>query len=263
MTQQAAPSIPALRAPWSYAPPIMCGRFALYSTPARIAASFGAEAGAVSWSARYNVGPQQLVPVLRRIEGRRRLDLLRWGLVPSWAERPDIGARLFNARSETAPDKPAFRSAFRHRRCVVAVDGFYEWKRLPDGTRQPYFISRADTGLLALAGLWEHWTGADGRRLETFTILTMPADAWMQPLHERMPVMLDTPAALATWLDETSPRQGLDALPGPLPPASLRAWPVTRAVGQVRNDSPELVRPLPDSPDSPDSPEIKADSPCA
>ncbi len=226
----------------------MCGRFALCSSPARIADRFGADAGDVAWTPRYNIGPQQRVPVLREHAGGRRLELLRWGLVPSWATQPSIGARLFNARSETAPDKPAFRNAFRHRRCVVAADGFYEWKPLPDGSRQPYFISRADAGLLALAGLWEHWAGADGASLDSFTILTMPADAWMLALHERMPVMLETATALAQWLDTATPRQRLQELFVAPPAGTLRAWPVARAVGNVRNDSPQLLQPLPAAP---------------
>lgn len=235
----------------------MCGRFALYSPTERIAVRFAAEAGALAWTPHYNIGPQQAAPVLRQQDGRRHLDLLRWGLVPSWADGPDIGVRLFNARSETAADKPAFRGAFRHRRCVVVADGFYEWMKLPDGTRQPYFISRTDGDLLAMAGLWEHWTAPDGSVLGSFTILTMQADEWMLPLHERMPVLLGQPEAVAQWLAPDAPRQRLLECCAAPPAGSLRAWPVARAVGNVRNDSPQLVRPLPDLP------EFRADSRCA
>ncbi len=225
----------------------MCGRFALYSTPARIAERFGAEAADLAWTPRYNIGPQQVAPVLRGHAGGRRLDLMHWGLVPSWAQRPDIGARLFNARSESVALKPAFRSAFRSRRCVVAVDGFYEWQPLPDGSRQPYFISRSDGDLLALAGLWEAWAAPTGPWL-SFTILTMAADAWMLPLHPRMPVMLDDAAVLASWLDAAAPQSSLlQSLAAPAA-GTLQAWPVTRAVGAVRNDFPQLVQPLQPAP---------------
>ncbi len=220
----------------------MCGRFALKSPPVRIRDEFDADVSALVWSAHYNIGPMQFAPVVRCEHAHRRVDLLRWGLIPSWAEDPGIGSRLFNARCETAAEKPAFRAAFKARRCIVPADGFFEWTQQALG-KQPYFIHRKDGDLLGMAGLWEHWTPPDGQPLETFTILTTEANAWMRNLHDRMPVIL-THDEVGRWLDPATHPSDLRALLRPLSDADLDAYPVTKAVGNVRNDRAQMLEPI-------------------
>ena len=229
----------------------MCGRYVLKSSPQRLREVFGIEgpdtAHSETWRPRYNLAPQQDAPVVRCLEGQRRLDLLRWGLMPAWAKDPALGNRLINARSETVADKPAFRSAFKSRRCIVPADGFYEWQQQPAG-KQPFYIHRQDGELLAMAGLWEQWTSPSGEQVPTFSILTMAANAWMQPLHERMPVILEGDA-LDAWLDPATQPSQLQALFRPLPLDALAAYPVTRAMGNVRHDHPDNLDPLPPPPE--------------
>ena len=143
----------------------------------------------------YNVAPQAFVYAIVDTETSRRLGVMQWGLVPSWAADPDSGPRPINARAETLLDKPQFAGALERRRCVLPVDGFYEWEKLPDGRRQPYFISATAGGPLALAGLWDRWVAPDGDPLVTCTIVTTDANRPMSDLHDRMPAILD-PAAL-------------------------------------------------------------------
>ena len=228
----------------------MCGRYVLKSSPQRLREVFGIEgpdtAHSETWRPRYNLAPQQDAPVVRCLEGQRRLDLLRWGLMPVWAKDPALGNRLINARSETVADKPAFRSAFKSRRCIVPADGFYEWQQQPAG-KQPFYIHRQNGELLAMAGLWEQWTSPSGEQVPTFSILNMAANAWMQPLHERMPVILEGDA-LDAWLDPATQPSQLQALFRPLPLDVLTAYPVTRAMGNVRHDRPDNLDPLPPPP---------------
>ena len=229
----------------TYAEP-MCGRYVLRSAPRRIREQFGIpdEPGWTErWTPRFNLAPQQDAPIVRVVDGARRLDLLHWGLVPFWADDPGIGHRLINARSETAPDKPAFRAAFKSRRCIVPADGFYEWQQRPSG-KQPFYIHRQDGALLAMAGLWEHWTAPTGAVLQSFTILTTEANAAMRALHDRMPVILRS-ADVESWLDPGSKPEALRGLLRPLGDGELEAYPVSKAVGNVRNDRPELLAPLP------------------
>ncbi len=220
----------------------MCGRYVLRSPPARLREQFAAEFDAPDphWVPRYNVAPLQFVPVLRVVDGHRRIEALRWGLVPSWAGDAAIAARLINARAETVASKPSFRAAYRARRCIVPADGFYEWQPRAD-VKQPFYISRRDGRLLALAGLWEHWSRPPLPPLLSFTVLTTEANAWMRPLHERMPVMLADDAACAAWLDASSAADALDALLGAAPDDALQAWEVDRAVGNARRDGAELI----------------------
>ena len=143
-------------------------------------------------------------------DGEREAAMLRWGLVPAWAKDPAIGSRMFNARAEGVADKPAFRAAFRRRRCLVPADGFYEWQPVAGGRKQPYFIRLASGAPLALAGLWEHWRGPDGNAIATFTIVTTAANEAMRALHDRMPVLV-APADYDEWLSSPNP----SALLGP------------------------------------------------
>jgi putative SOS response-associated peptidase YedK len=226
----------------------MCGRYVLKSTPQRLREVFGIEgpdtAHSEAWRPRYNLAPMQRAPIVRLLEGRRHLDLLQWGLIPSWAQDPALGNRLINARSETAAEKPAFRAAFKSRRCIVPADGFYEWQQQPSG-KQPYYIHRQDGHLLAMAGLWEHWIPPGATEpLLTFTILTTGANRWMQRLHERMPVVLEGDD-VGLWLDSGRKVEELQALMRPKEEeVGWEAYPVSRAVGNVRNDQEALLEPV-------------------
>ena len=224
----------------------MCGRYVLKSTPQRLREQFGIEgpdtAHSEEWRPRYNIAPSQVAPVVRVVEGKRHLDLLRWGLIPSWAKDASIGNRLINARSETVAEKPAFRAALKSRRCIVPADGFFEWQQQAGG-KQPFYIHRKDDALLAMPGLWEHWTSPDGDIVQTFTILTTAANAWMRALHDRMPVMLGA-EEVARWLDPGSKADDLRGLLRPLGDGELEAYPVAKAIGNVRNDRPEVVEKL-------------------
>ena len=223
----------------------MCGRAFQSSAPERIREHFGTGGALLNQPARYNIAPTQSVPVVRfnPKTRERALDLLRWGLVPFWAKDLAIGTKAINARSEDIAAKPMFREAYAQRRCIVPVDGFYEWQRTGEGksaTKQPYAIALADGGLMALAGLWERWKAPDGEIVRSFTIVTTRANDKLQPLHDRMPVILDA-AAYATWLGE----QAGDPAPlmRPCPSDRLRLWPVSDAVNNVRNDDPSLLEP--------------------
>ncbi len=229
----------------------MCGRFVSSSTPDEIAAYFDAApppAEAVlepSW----NVAPTNDVYVVTVDGGVRQVAAHHWGLVPVWAKSPAAGNKMINARAETLADKNAFKHAYRKRRCIVPVDGFYEWKAQPGAKRkQPYFIHRRDDEPLAFAGLWEEWRGPDrsgDQRLRSATIITTTANETMAPVHDRMPVILP-PSAWEEWLDPHN--QDLDTLGRllvPAPPALLVMHAVGPEVGKVSNKGPHLIDPLP------------------
>ncbi len=193
---------------------------------------------------RYNIAPTQDVPVVRPIGdgGDRELLLMRWGLVPFWAKSIDIGARLINARAETVRDKPAFRTAFKQRRCLVVADGFYEWQKQTKGPKQPYLVSLADDRPFAFAGLWEEWAPPGGQKLETCTIVTTTANATVAPIHDRMPVILDA-GDFDAWLDRGRPPAAALSLMRPYRGA-MRTVAVSRRVNRVGNDDPGCVEPL-------------------
>ena len=172
----------------------------------------------------YNGAPTDHLPVVRLDrDGRRSLDLLRWGLIPYWAKDPSIGARCINAMAETVAAKPAFRDAVRRRRCLVPVDGFYEWQKRPAGKKQPYAIVSADGKPFAMAGLWENWKEPQsGETVRTFTIITGPPNELVAPIHNRMPVILP-PSHWRAWLgEEPAPQEELLALLQPYRPPPSR-----------------------------------------
>ena len=214
----------------------MCGRFAFYSPSEAAAALFGVDA-TVEIQPRYNIAPTQFVAAIRNDQNEQReLVMLRWGLVPFWAKDPSIGNRMINARAETVAEKPAYRAAYRHRRCVVLADGFYEWHKDGD-VKTPYFISLASGGPFALAGLWENWTDKEsGDTLQTTTLITTEANEFMTPLHHRMPVILESDTA-GEWLAGSAGL--LDDVAAITPP--LQAWPVDRRVNNARNEGEELI----------------------
>jgi putative SOS response-associated peptidase YedK len=225
----------------------MCGRYAQYSPADAIADLFGATLEIEGGAPRYNAAPMQWLPVIRRRpSGERVLQTLRWGLLPSWAKDETIAARLINARAETLAEKPAFRAAYRARRCIVPADGFYEWAKRPDG-KQPYFIHARDGAMLAFAGLWERWTRPEDEEvIDSFTIVTTEANPGLQPLHDRMPVIL-APEVAEVWLDRATDLARLSELLAPCPEQRLAIYPVSRAVGNVRNEGPELIAAVADA----------------
>ena len=217
----------------------MCGRYTLATPVGRLADEFGFDTSSKHFRTSYNVAPTQQVPAVLAEGGTRRLEMLRWGLVPSWADDPGIGARMINARSETAPEKPSFRSAFRRRRCLIPADGFYEWKRL-NGSKQPYYF-RLDGGRpFAFAGLWESWN-EDGE-IRSCTILTTTANDLAEEIHERMPVILPR-THYDAWLDPETEDEELAALLGPYPGDDLEVYPVSRFVNSPGNDDPRCIEP--------------------
>ncbi|MCH9694010.1 MAG: SOS response-associated peptidase [Gammaproteobacteria bacterium] len=219
----------------------MCGRFAFYSPSEATAALFGVD-GALTVEPQYNIAPTQFIAAVRDNEQQQReLVMLRWGLVPFWAKDPAIGNRMINARAETVAEKPSYRAAFRHRRCVVLADGFYEWRREGEA-KTPYFISLASGEPFALAGLWENWTDkSSGDSLQTTTLITTEANDFMQPLHHRMPVIVQRDTA-DEWLSGSTEflEQAADRAP------ALQAWPVDRRVNNARNESEVLIDPAGD-----------------
>ena len=194
----------------------------------------------------YNAAPQSVQPVVRigRDSGAREVALARWGLVPFWAKDAKLAYSTFNARAEEVAQKPAFREALKKRRCLVPADAFYEWQRLDAKTKRPFAIGMAGGGPFALAGLWESWKPADGPALETFTILTTDPNEIMEPIHNRMPVIVE-PRDYARWLEPGDPARPPVDLLRPYPAEKMLAWPVGQRVGNVRNNDPELLEETP------------------
>ncbi len=221
----------------------MCGRYASSRRPEDLVAYFEAEdPPEEELTASYNVAPTDPVYVVLERHQRRQLRVVRWGLVPSWAKDPKLGAKLINARSETLSTTAAFRAAYRRRRCLVPADGYYEWKK-EGTTKQPFFLSAFDGAPLAMAGLYEIWAppDSDGERLWTCTVVTTTAPDEHAEVHDRTPLLVP-PEHWATWLDPEveDPGDLLVAGVGGV----LDAWPVGKAVGNVRNNSPSLVLPV-------------------
>ena len=226
----------------------MCGRFARRSTQQVLADWFGVELEDMPWFApSYNVAPQSVQPVVRlsRDSGNREFALLRWGLVPFWAKDAKFGYSTINARAEEAAAKPAYREALKKRRCLAPADAFYEWQRGDNDkkgkkTKRPFAIALKSGEPYALAGLWEHWQPKEGAALETFTILTTDPNALMEPIHNRMPVILE-PRDYSRWLDPGDPARPPVDLLRPFPAEKMVAWPVSDRVGNVRNNDPQLL----------------------
>lgn len=224
----------------------MCGRFTLSSPSETIEALFEL-AEMPDLRPRYNIAPTQPVAavVFDNATSARALRLLHWGLVPSWAKDPGIGARMINARCETVAVKPSFRSAFRRRRCLVVADGFYEWKKL-ERAKQPYYIRLGEGQPFAFAGLWEHWQGqlagwdGDGG-LDSCTIITTEPNELAAPIHNRMPVIL-RPEDYASWLDpELTEPDAVQSLLRPYAADQMEAYPVSTRVNRAANDEPECI----------------------
>ena len=218
----------------------MCGRFALIVDASVLADVFDVDPPR-EFSPRFNIAPTQNAPVVRRgSRGNRECAMLRWGLVPSWSKDLKIGARMINARSETAAEKPSFRAAVKHRRCLIPASGFYEWVRVGDG-KQPHFIHFQNTQPFAFAGLWERWSKGEDGPLETFTILTTTPNELISELHDRMPVIL-SPDAYDDWLDpEPLAVDRMRELTAPHPSEGMEAYPISTHVNRPAHDDPECI----------------------
>jgi len=219
----------------------MCGRYTLKTPVEKLAEEFGFDDSSVELPPNYNVAPTQGVAAVLEEDGRRRLEVLRWGLIPPWADDPQIGSRMINARAETAPEKPSFRRAFRERRCLILADGFYEWKRM-NGGKQPYYIHMKEGRPFALAGLWESWKDDGGPEIRSCTILTTKPNALAGEIHDRMPVILPT-GSYDVWLDAEADRDELYGLLAPYPEDEMEAYPVSRFVNSPSNNDPRCIEP--------------------
>jgi len=217
----------------------MCGRFLLYSSPEALERSFGLELTdkRPNLQPRYNIAPTQEVAVIGVKAGRRGLAMMHWGLIPSWAKDRSLAAKMINARGESVHEKPAFRAAFKARRCLIPADGFYEWRKV-EGGKQPYVLEPAAGGPMALGGLFERWRDTENGDLWSCTIVTTDASADIAHLHHRMPLVL-TPDHWEAWL--TAEADAAKRLIGPAPEGTLRFRPVDKRVNNVKNDDPELI----------------------
>ena len=220
----------------------MCGRFTQSNSLGDYQQRFGFQAGQPEFAPRFNLAPgQEALAVLAGEDGRRG-EMLRWGLVPSWAKDERVGYKMINARAETVSAKPAYRGPFQRTRCLIPADGFFEWAPAPGGKR-PYFLARKDGEPFALAGLWDQWTGPGGEKLRSFTIVTTQANRVVRPIHDRMPVMLSRGGEEA-WLDRDASPETLAALLRPYAAQDMRAHAVSRRVNSPAGEGPELIEPV-------------------
>lgn len=219
----------------------MCGRFGVPFRGEDLADALGAPwHGEPLRGPRYNVAPTQHAPVLldAGAEGRR-LQMVRWGLIPSWAKDPSIGSKMINARAESVAEKPSFRTAFKKRRCLVPVGGFYEWKK-EGKTKTPHWIHPASAGVVTFAGLWERWFPEGAEPVTTFTILTTGANGFMSALHDRMPVIVE-PEDRDAWLDAKTDPAAVSALLRPCAEDRLAAYAVSTRVNSPANEDETLI----------------------
>lgn len=221
----------------------MCGRFTLKSSPEQLVTQFRLS-DTPQIEPHFNIAPTNDVATVRaEADGiGRKLDLLHWGFVPVWAKDPSVGNRMINARSETAATSPAFKRAFRERRCLIVADGFFEWQRIGN-KKQPYYIRLEDGEPFAFAGLWEAWRGPDGATLQSCTLLTTAPNDLVRSVHDRMPVIL-APSAYDQWLDpQVKDPAALMPLLQSYPAEEMMAYPVSTLVNNPRNDHPENIAP--------------------
>ena len=236
----------------------MCGRYSLTTPVEALRRLFGFEGPAPNLQPRWNIAPTQSAPVIRLGGGGgREIKMLSWGLVPYWAEDAKLQSHMINARGETVAEKPAFKQAFRQRRCLVPADGFYEWQTLGPKTKQPLLFKTADGAPFAFAGLWERWVPPQGEVLETFTIVNTAANEMMAQFHDRVPIVL-SPADYAAWLDPAVDARALIKAP---PSDWLTFRRVSTYVNSVKHDDPGCQEPAPDAepaPEAPKAPKAKA-----
>ncbi len=222
----------------------MCGRFTL-ANPPELLAEFFELAALPDITNRYNIAPTQSAPaILIGESGRERVHReLHWGLIPSWAKDSSIGSRMINARAETLSEKPSYRTAFKRRRCLIATDGFYEWKKTESG-KQPFCIRMSDDGVFAMAGLWERWSSPDGSQIDSCTVITTEPNELLAGIHNRMPVIL-TRDRFGEWLNpKNEDTQSLQTLLQSFPSDAMKHYPVSTRVNAPSNDDEDCIAPL-------------------
>lgn len=222
----------------------MCGRFTLTLDPAQLREAFPGLFVPDYFKPRYNIAPSQPVAVVPNT-GDNKLELFKWGLIPSWSKDSTIGNRLINARGETLFGKPAFRTSFRRRRCLILSDGFYEWKSDPAvKSKIPYYIHLNSRKPFAIAGLWDIWNHPDGSEIRTCTIITTSPNFIIEPIHNRMPVILPS-ESYSEWLDPNEQSPGyLSKFLVSYPASEMSAYPVSKTVNAPENDSPACIEPI-------------------
>lgn len=221
----------------------MCGRFAITTRRLqRLEQLLKTEFP--DMTERYNIAPTQPIPVIREVDGYYSMTDMRWGLVPSWSKTPTTTYSTFNAKIETVAEKPLYRSAFKHRRCLIPASGFYEW-RTENGLKQPYYFTRQDDAEMALAGLWEEWKGPDGTMLQSCSILVGAANSLVGAVHDRMATIVPD-NHVEDWLNPNENTDYLLAiLTPPFPADKMKSTKVSSKVNAVRNQGPELLLPTP------------------
>jgi putative SOS response-associated peptidase YedK len=218
----------------------MCGRYTLKTPAGVLTERFDIEESSTSISSSYNIAPTQQVATVLAENGKRKLEMLHWGLIPSWAKDPEVGNRMINARAETVAEKPSYRKAFQERRCLILADGFYEWQKTDNG-KQPFYIRMEDESPFAFAGLWESWR--NGREIRSCTIITTAPNELAASIHNRMPVILH-PEDYDMWLDpDFDEREPLTSLLKPFPAEAMEAYPVSRRVNKPANNDAGVVEP--------------------
>lgn len=220
----------------------MCGRFTV-TNPDKLPRRFNVQQPELPLTPRYNVAPTQVLPVVLR-EGKsekNQIELLKWGLIPFWSKEPKAGYSTINARAEGIEDKPAYRKPIRSQRCLIPADGFYEWQKTGTG-KQPFYIHLKSAELFGFAGLYDIYRDKQGNELKTFTIITTTANDVVEPIHDRMPVIL-RPEDEDEWLNTeiTDPFQ-VTRLLKPFPANLMEAYPVSKLVNMVANDTPEILQ---------------------
>ena len=233
----------------------MCGRYAAV-LPADAMAELYGLLNAIDMPPRYNIQPTQPIPVIWQEQGRRTVQLVRWGFVPGWVKDPREFSLLINARAETMAEKPSFRDAVKHGRCVVPALGYYEWMTGADGKKRPYFITRADGGMMSMAGLYSHWMGEQGEEVDTACIVTVQPNLELSSVHDRMPAVLMDEDAINRWLDTANVlgREAASLCVAP-PVGWLKAYRVGKEIGSTKSEGPQLIVPVTDEPEPEAKPE--------
>ena len=218
----------------------MCGRYTLRTPVDTLVQQFEIDEHPSSITPSYNIAPTQRVAAVIAENGKRKLEMLHWGLIPSWAKDPEVGNKMINARAETVAEKPSYRKAFKERRCLILTDGFYEWQKTDSG-KQPYYIRMEDDSPFAFAGLWESWQ--NGHEIRSCTIITTSPNEVAAQVHNRMPVILH-PEDYEMWLDpDFDEREPLTTLLKPFPAEAMEAYPVSRKVNRPANNDPGVIEP--------------------